>query len=95
MSSALQRFQHSHQRKRNTTEYWIGQLYATADPAERAAALGQLLERFELEVAGAWLAGDPNRARRLEGQAEAFAVWREAELAALAPEARRPAPIAR
>ncbi|ASR39876.1 hypothetical protein BAY61_31820 (plasmid) [Prauserella marina] len=95
MSSALQRFHHSHQRKRNNTEYWIGQLYATADPAERVAALGQLLERFELEVASAWLVGDPNRARNLEGQAEAFAVWREVELGVLAPEARRPAPVAR
>lgn len=50
--------------------------------------LGQLLDRIDLEIAGAWLAADPARAHQLEGQAETFAVWREAELVALVPESR-------
>jgi hypothetical protein len=79
----------SSNRRRNTTSYWAGQLLSTGDPAERVALLQALLGRLEIEVAGAWTAGDRDRALRLEGRFEVFALWRESELGELAPELRR------
>lgn len=85
--AARERLQRAHRHRRNSVEYWIEKLHTTGDPAERVAILTELVDRLELEVAGAWTAGDRDRAVRLEGRCEVFAIWREVELTELAPEA--------